>query len=116
MQTLKCDALALQLRLPPCAGEPTSATLARSARAPVTVSISIDAVTRVVTLSAPSEQLERGVWTLQIESPCGCFHAPIWAELCTAPAFIGTHNADDQENGPIQVCCPNEPDLCAGER
>ena len=115
MQTLRCDALALPLRLPPCAAEPTSGQLIRSRQAPVEVGISINAETRIVTVTAPAEGLVRGVWTLQIETPCGCFHVPLWVEMCSAPAFVGVHLDPNEIRGPIQVCCPNEPDLCAGE-
>lgn len=113
MQTLSCQNPVLNLRLPPCATDPTKALLNRNRCTPIEVALSIDAETRQVTLGPLPSTIARGVWMLQIITPCGCYHAPVWMENCTPPAFPGEH-LDTPAQGTIPVCCPNEPDLCAG--
>lgn len=109
MQTIDCTDPSLNLVLPPCAAVPSAARLTRRGFEDVPVTASVE--DRVVTLAAVPAGLTRGVWTLAIDSECGCYTAPVFVDICAPPAFQAEHIGEERE--PIQVCCPDEDDLCA---
>lgn len=115
MQTLKCQDPVLRLHLPRCSASNVAATLTRAGFESIQTSTNYDSETHTLTFDFDERMpVARGVWELLLRTPdCGCFKAQIWVETCDPLAFIGEHFNDDT-TGVIQVCCPDDPDLCVG--
>lgn len=105
MQRLACGQ-ALNLQLPGCAEEPTTVVLQRAGFADITTTISATTEPDEIRVT-PASQPARGVWRLQVTTPCGCYSAQIAVDACKPIGFSPTHSAS-REPGLVTVCCDSE--------
>ena len=103
MIVVRCNDQTVNLALPPCAAVIASAYLHK---APVTtIPLTVTAATGGLTLSGIPADTRKGVYELLLETDCGCFSAPVFVDICRAPAFQSTHQPTSDQP-PTQVCCP----------
>lgn len=87
-----------------CGEAPTKATLSRWFCQSYDLAISAVGADGSFTVGPVPDDIRRGVWTLSFDTPCGCFTAQVFVDVCTAPAFTGKHTATpDTESS--QECC-----------
>lgn len=110
MIRITCDPAIIRLILPMCAEQPTSASLSRRFCAThVLEAVAGPSSVQEITLTGIPADIERGVWSLDIETPCGCYMTNVFLDMCQPPAFASTHYPTD-DTGPIIECCdPEEP-------
>lgn len=114
MKRIDCETNDVSLKLPPCAGALLSvtATLTRPnyISVPLIVSQSLtDADQLLLTLPVPTVQVPapaRGVWTLIVTTPCGCFTAPVYTD-CPPPQLAGVHYPTAITGPSIECCIPD---------
>jgi hypothetical protein len=104
---LNCSSESVQLEIPPCAGQPTAAALQRFQ---CTIPLQIllppgDPPYATVTLAIPSDT-PRGVYALQIDSPCGCHRTRVFVDNCPPPALPGTHVPTRPPTSVPECCLP----------
>lgn len=118
MRTIACDATTFELQLPGCADDAAgsySASLTRGLIAAHTLDVTVlDPPTGppVLSLALPDQTvtpLKRGVWTLSVKTPCGCYSALVFAEGCRPPALGALHTPAREPIAPTPVQCG--PDL-----
>lgn len=112
MKKLDCDEQSTDLKLPPCAGafSTVTAKLTRLHHTEVPLDLVQSTVDEhLITVSIPDPLPanvpfpKRGVWTLSVQTDCGCYEAPVYVD-CPPPAFAGVHNPTASQ-GPSTECC-----------
>ena len=113
MKRLDCEEQSTQVKLPPCAGALAlvTATLTREGHTAVPLVLTEqpnDLITVAIQDPLPANVPfpKRGIWRLNIQTPCGCYEAPVYVD-CPAPAFVATHTPT-LVNGPSTECCVPE--------
>lgn len=104
MIRIDCENPTIRLVLPACAAVITKATLSRAGFE--TFELAAVVVEGGVTFNGVPAGAARGVWQLGLETDCGCFNAPVFLDLCRAPAFQSTHQPTI-DVPPVVVCCPD---------
>lgn len=99
MLTLACDQSAITLSPGQCGLGIIKAYLDRADCGRVDLAIDGE------TLTLPEKRPQAGVWTLNVQTSCGCFSAPVHIQ-CPAPALRPTHQPTSDTELPIPVCCP----------
>lgn len=105
MKRITCDPATIRLIVPMCSEQPTAASLSR--RFCLTHVLTASAEGQVVTLSGIPEDIERGVWSLDIETPCGCYTTNVFLDMCPPPRFESVHTPTHDPN-PVIECCEEE--------
>lgn len=112
MKRLDCDEQSTNLKLPPCAGAFSTvvAKLVRLHHVEVPLELTQsetdpDLITVAIPDPLPSTvpYPKRGVWTLSVQTDCGCYEAPVYID-CPPPAFAGVHRPTASQ-GPSTECC-----------
>ena len=104
MLRLDCENPTIRISLPPCVALITLATLSRAGHDTFTLQAEI--VDLGLRFNGVPTGVARGVWQLSFETDCGCFSAPVFVDICRAPAFQSTHQPTSDQP-PTQVCCPD---------
>ena len=91
MKRLDCEEQSTQVKLPPCAGALAlvTATLTREGHTAVPLVLTEqpnDLITVAIQDPLPANVPfpKRGIWLLNIQTPCGCYQAPVYVD-CPAP-------------------------------
>lgn len=112
MKRLDCEEQSTNLKLPPCAGAFSTvvAKLVRLHHIEVPLELTQsetdpDLITVAIPDPLPSTvpYPKRGVWTLSVQTDCGCYEAPVYID-CPPPAFAGVHRPTAAQ-GPSTECC-----------
>lgn len=105
MLRLDCQTTQIPLVLPPCSpGGIISASISRLHSGKYTLTATADpSKPGVVNLSGIPTDAARGVYTLALQTNCGCFTASVFYD-CEAPAFAGTHQPTSIP-GLVKACC-----------
>lgn len=111
MIRVDCLTAPLQVAIPACATMPTKATLARAGRSAIDLTITyppgtppFPANTQQTVGVTPPGTTPRGVYTLRIESACGCFQTQVFVDTCQQPAHRGIHTPTFSPV-PLPECC-----------
>lgn len=109
MIVINCSTADIPLQLPACAGSILKAFLFRPHGVKAELTATIDpTVPGIVRLTGIPATLPRGVYTLALHTPCGCFSTSAAVD-CPAPALPATHHPTNAP-GLIKVCCDPGPD------
>lgn len=109
MIRIDCDTADIPVQLPRCAGTINSAYIFRPHGVRRELTATLDpALPGIVRLSNLPADAPRGVYTLALQSNCGCFTTSVAVD-CPAPALPGTHNPTNPP-GITKVCCSGGPD------
>lgn len=104
MIAIDCSTVDIPMQLPACALTIDRAYIFRPHGIKRDLVATVDPSTPdVVRLSDLPTDAPRGVYTLALQTPCGCFTTSVWIG-CEGPALPGTHHPTDPP-GVIKVCC-----------
>lgn len=105
MLQIDCENPTIRISLPACVALITLATLSRAGFETFVLAATLVPPDGVTFNGVPAG-IARGVWQLSFETDCGCFSAPVFVDICRAPAFQSTHQPTSDQP-PTQVCCPD---------
>lgn len=115
MKVLGCLERSLELQLPPCGGDAgaVEASLIREGCTKYDLLITEDAqVPGRLTIAIPDplpvgvKFPTEGVWTVFVETGCGCFQMPVFIE-CPAPTATAEHFKTPGNEGWQECCLPD---------
>lgn len=112
MKTINCLTSEVALKLPDCAGELSSTVsfLSRKGHAAISLTLEQGAAPGVVRIIIPDETDScpaRGVWTLNVQTVCGCYEAQVYLD-CPPPALAGVHTPTASQGPSIECCIPED--------
>lgn len=109
MIAIDCNTADIPVQLDSCAGSVLTAKLYRPHGVKVELIATLDPSTPgIVKLAGIPDDLPKGVYTLTVQTACGCFSTPV-AVRCSPVALPGTHYPTNAP-GIIKACCPEDVD------
>lgn len=106
---IDCSTVDIPVQMRPCAGGISKAFIFRPHGVKAELTATMDpTLPGIVRLTGVPMDVPRGVYTLSLQTACGCFSTPV-AIGCPAPALPGTHYPTNAP-GLVKVCCDPQPE------